>query len=110
MTPDVFWYLPMYVTYAKNLACIHDHVWWFYSNCQTLLTGYITADIISHIFLKLYSAFYLKKDFHHKFSYFSKVTQTPPTHHPLSAKHDKCFLLMLLCQAKIEFTPLQVSG
>ena len=26
----------MYVTYVKILAHIHDHVWWFYSNCQTL--------------------------------------------------------------------------
>ena len=29
-------YLPMYVTYVKILAHVCDHVWQFYSNCQTL--------------------------------------------------------------------------
>ena len=37
MTPDMFFgYLPMYVTYAKILAHVRDHVRRFYSHCQTL--------------------------------------------------------------------------
>ena len=31
-----FWYLPTYITYAKILAYIHDHVQQFYGNCRTL--------------------------------------------------------------------------
>ena len=34
--PDVFWYLPTYVTYAKILAHVRDHVRQFYGNCRTL--------------------------------------------------------------------------
>ena len=26
MTVDAFWYLPMYVTYTKTLAYVHEHV------------------------------------------------------------------------------------
>lgn len=31
------WYLPTFVTYAKILADVLDHVQWFYGNSQTLL-------------------------------------------------------------------------
>ena len=31
-----FWYLPMYVTYAKILVHVHDHIRHFYDNYQTL--------------------------------------------------------------------------
>ena len=30
-----FWYLPTYFTYLKILACVHDQIQRFYSNCQT---------------------------------------------------------------------------
>ena len=42
MAPDVCflcWYLRMYVTYAKILAHIHDYLWQFYGNYQTLVQG-----------------------------------------------------------------------
>ena len=31
-----FWYLPMYVTYAKIVAHVRDYVQWFQGNCRTL--------------------------------------------------------------------------
>ena len=31
-----FWHLPMYITYGKILAHVHDHVHWFYGNFLTL--------------------------------------------------------------------------
>ena len=33
MADNAFWYFPMYITYAKILAHVHDHVRLFYSNC-----------------------------------------------------------------------------
>ena len=32
----VFWYLPMYIMYAKILAHMHDHIHQFYENCWSL--------------------------------------------------------------------------
>ena len=38
MTPDVIWYLPTYVKYAKIMVHVRDHVQRLYGNCRTLQT------------------------------------------------------------------------
>ena len=62
-----FWYLPMYVAFAKIWACVRNHVWRFYSNCRTLqhivkcsilvMAGFIDLSLTIIVIVEMFAIF-----------------------------------------------------
>ena len=44
-----FWYLPTYVTYAKILIYVRDHVQQFYDNCRSNPVTFLLFEILTYI-------------------------------------------------------------